>query len=185
MRDCRSGASLAHEATQSDQLRVALEGRASVRDVRAVSSAQLQAENVGAHAGSHKSGEGPSPALTLDTGPQLISIRSGEGPEWARSAHSGGVCSSQPSCSDAVSRCAAKLQARRCVTMNWSFGLGHGIWACDERDCAAGHEQATHSSLCQPTTLGIDARTPREYVCLMKYMHERSLIRLRSRSSSC
>ena len=109
VQECRSGASLAHEATQSDQLRVALEGRASVRDVRAVSSAQLQAENVGAHAGSHKSGEGPSPALTLDTGPQLISTRSGEGPEWARSAHSGGVCSSQliaaTPCQDAPPSC--------------------------------------------------------------------------------
>ena len=68
------------ELDRVDRLPIILEDRASYRDLSAVSSAQLQLDEDGAHAGSHKSGARKFPAVPLRTAAQCTSLSSWERP---------------------------------------------------------------------------------------------------------
>ena len=68
--------SVGDELDRVDRLPIILEDRASYRDLSAVSSAQLQLDEDGAHAGSHKSGARKFPAVPLRTAAQCTLLSS-------------------------------------------------------------------------------------------------------------
>ena len=129
--------SVGDELDRVDRLPIILEDRASYRDLSAVSSAQLQLDEDGAHAGSHKSGARKFPAVPLRTVAQCTSLSSWECSEWAQSAHSDDFCVSRRN----MQRGADKLQARRFKKKHASQAAEAIGWAGRKRLVAADRAQ--------------------------------------------
>ena len=129
--------SVGDELDRVDRLPIILEDRASYRDLSAVSSAHLQLDEDGAHAGSHKSGARKFPAVPLRTAAQCTSLSSWECSEWAQSARSDDFCVRRRN----MQRGADKLQARRFKKKHASQAAEAIGWAGRKRLVAADRAQ--------------------------------------------
>ena len=116
-----------------------------------MSSAQLQLDEDGAHAGSHKSGARKFPAVPLRTAAQCTSLSSWECSEWAQSAHSDDFCVSRRN----MQRGADKLQARRFKKKHASQAAEAIGWAGRKRLVAADRAQRPPGKAGRPTSAAL------------------------------